>query len=819
MIQIESSEVSTTGGDTFQELVQNKITASGHVPTEDNPAVIQLSGEFPDIQLSGLNGHVKFVSQDPDTMAVIKGLTITDSSGVSFEGLHFKYDYEAGDKSSKELVTVNGGSSDISFSKSFFEGDFKKDDNDKDGDGEIRSEIGNASGFAIKFAGTEDAKLENIDVSENIFKHFRKAVVVEHADGLVLDHNVVAGNSEDGFTLRGVNGVPDEDGNIIPVSVSYNYMSNFTANVESGYHKDFIQFTGGESDHVDIKGNVLHSGVRQGDGAVPPEPFPAFLEELVGIIEVDVENHLQDKRMQSIKIGAEKTGNDYNHFNISDNYIRSSTIHGIFFEDAGEHILIDSNHVLQNTDTEHSGQFFEDFAHIVGTGAEDAQNIKIDVTPPDGQKLDKDNVTVSNNVVFNERIRGDTADITLSGNTGVPALGLGEIEPVFVDARQNLIDTILDLRNGFDVPTPEDELEATENDDVLSGDEGNNDIDGLGGNDTITGGAGEDSLSGGAGNDHLWGGGDNDTLEGGLDDDTLDGGGGNDVLRGNSGDDTVFGNSGDDSLTGAAGEDTLEGGVGHDTLEGGSGNDTLRGNSGEDSVDGGTGNDSLTGAAGDDTLKGGDGNDTLDGGADDDDLSGGDGNDSLNGGAGDDSLFGNSGDDTVLGGDGNDSLTGFHGEDELKGGKGHDTLEGHNEDDILYGNSGNDDLSGGNGNDNLRGGGDNDTIKGDAGNDVIFGGGGADLLNGGAGNDTLTGNGGDDVFVFNDGFGNDVVTDFDIGRDVIDLSDVSSISDWADLQENMNQNGDNVIIEGSSGNDIELTDLDMSLLTSNDFIF
>ncbi|MEP4308781.1 MAG: hypothetical protein ABJ364_03450, partial [Lentilitoribacter sp.] len=128
MIQIESSEVSTTGGDTFQELVQNKITASGHVPTEDDPIIIELSGEFPDIQLSGLNGHVKFVSQEPDTMALIKGLTITDSSGVSFEGIHFKYDYEAGDKSSKELVTVNGGSSDISFSKSFFEGDFKTDD-------------------------------------------------------------------------------------------------------------------------------------------------------------------------------------------------------------------------------------------------------------------------------------------------------------------------------------------------------------------------------------------------------------------------------------------------------------------------------------------------------------------------------------------------------------------------------------------------------------------------------------------------------------------------------------------------------------------
>ncbi|MFT4548916.1 MAG: hypothetical protein ACI9MB_002885 [Verrucomicrobiales bacterium] len=62
-------------------------------------------------------------------------------------------------------------------------------------------------------------------------------------------------------------------------------------------------------------------------------------------------------------------------------------------------------------------------------------------------------------------------------------------------------------------------------------------------------------------------------------------------------------------------------------------------------------------------------------------------------------------------------------------------------------------------------------IRGGHGDDVIGGGPMKDILSGGAGADTLTGGGGIDRFVFGGvDTGNDVITDFDIEEDVIDLS-------------------------------------------------
>ncbi len=72
------------------------------------------------------------------------------------------------------------------------------------------------------------------------------------------------------------------------------------------------------------------------------------------------------------------------------------------------------------------------------------------------------------------------------------------------------------------------------------------------------------------------------------------------------------------------------------------------------------------------------------------------------------------------------------------------------------------------------------------GNDTLNAGSGNDRLYGGAGNDTLTGGAGADRFVFSmrgvDGTtgndGNDVITDFVVGTDVIVLADVLDLSGW-----------------------------------------
>ncbi len=100
-------------------------------------------------------------------------------------------------------------------------------------------------------------------------------------------------------------------------------------------------------------------------------------------------------------------------------------------------------------------------------------------------------------------------------------------------------------------------------------------------------------------------------------------------------------------------------------------------------------------------------------------------------------------------------------------------------DDLIFGNSGNDRLTlgigadvgiGGFGADILRGLAGADLLTGNQGNDTLTGGTGNDTLSGGENDDSLTGGGGRDVFDFRNGDGTDTITDFEIGRDLINIS-------------------------------------------------
>jgi len=92
---------------------------------------------------------------------------------------------------------------------------------------------------------------------------------------------------------------------------------------------------------------------------------------------------------------------------------------------------------------------------------------------------------------------------------------------------------------------------------------------------------------------------------------------------------------------------------------------------------------------------------------------------------------------------------------------------------------------------------------------------------GGAGDDRLYGNFNWDIFVFEDGFGNDIIKDFNVPNryEKIDLSGVSSITDFSDLMNNHLSTiaGNAVITDGS--NTITLEGVNAAALTDNDFIF
>lgn len=138
-------------------------------------------------------------------------------------------------------------------------------------------------------------------------------------------------------------------------------------------------------------------------------------------------------------------------------------------------------------------------------------------------------------------------------------------------------------------------------------------------------------------------------------------------------------------------------------------------------------------------LKGSNGNNTLRGTWLNDTLQGLNGNDILISGSGDFSF----GRDRLVGGTGNDRLISGRGKDKLEGGAGDDYLNSGKSTDLLLGGAGNDRLLG---------------QRHD------------DFLVGGSGNDTLTGGSGSDTFVFKSATdGSDIITDFEVAKDMIDL--------------------------------------------------
>ena len=167
------------------------------------------------------------------------------------------------------------------------------------------------------------------------------------------------------------------------------------------------------------------------------------------------------------------------------------------------------------------------------------------------------------------------------------------------------------------------------------------------------------------------------------------------------------------------------------------------------------------------------------------------------------------------------------GGDVASGGPGNDTISGGDGDDILFGDT---DLGVGNVDWEV-----DDELNGDAGDDFLAGDalflfdqavGGDDTLNGGTGNDTLWGDGvlyddavgGADVFVFDLGSGHDTVKDFEIDKDLLDVSGYGFTGiGQIDISETVA--GTTVLLNGGGVNVGEVFLEGISDLDADDFIF
>lgn len=151
---------------------------------------------------------------------------------------------------------------------------------------------------------------------------------------------------------------------------------------------------------------------------------------------------------------------------------------------------------------------------------------------------------------------------------------------------------------------------------------------------------------------------------------------------------------------------------------------------------------------------------------------------------------------------GNDTFRLSSGHDKAKGFGGSDKMHGYGGKDVLIGMDGNDKLYGGNNKDYLHGG---------NGNDILRGGNGTDKSVGGAGSDT---------FRFLTGDDKEVIMDFQVGVDVVDLAGLNSVRHMRDLRTNhWEQVGDDVHIDGGNGDLIIMKNVDLDDLSYRDFVF
>jgi len=147
-----------------------------------------------------------------------------------------------------------------------------------------------------------------------------------------------------------------------------------------------------------------------------------------------------------------------------------------------------------------------------------------------------------------------------------------------------------------------------------------------------------------------------------------------------------------------------------------------------------------------------------------------------------------------------------------------DDIDGKGGNDELRGRAGNDELDGGFGHDKLFGAAGNDDLDGESGNDSLFGGAGHDWLDGGVGNDVLSGGAGRDTFSFERFDGKDVVKDFTIGTDRVEI-DIDGIRDFGDLTIRNNAKGAAVVSWGQDGHSVTLKGVDAASLSAADFLF
>jgi Ca2+-binding RTX toxin-like protein len=260
-------------------------------------------------------------------------------------------------------------------------------------------------------------------------------------------------------------------------------------------------------------------------------------------------------------------------------------------------------------------------------------------------------------------------------------------------------------------------------------------------------------------------------------------------------------------------------------IHGGPGADVLYGGADLDTV-------SYIGSAGAVTVdllhsfaSGGDAqNDSIDGF---ENAAGGQGADTLFGSDVANRLAGSGGADTIYGGGGNDIVSGGAHGDFLYGGLGLDTvsyagsLVGGVSVSLSSQTTGGGDASGDTiqGFENAEGSEHEDILYGDSGANRLSGRAGFDLLDGSLGNDTLSGGADGDQFIYNSGYGQDVITDFYTGADSLVVSLGPALDTYDEVMTKAHSSGQDTVLDFDGVNTLTLRGVDIADLHPENFQF
>ena len=464
----------------------------------------------------------------------------------------------------------------------------------------------------------------------------------------------------------------------------------------------------------------------------------------------------------------------------------------------------------------------------------------------------------------------DTADYALSTGAIVANLAAGTATGIGSKA-----DKLISIEN-FIGSKYGDAITGDTGANILSAGEGNDHFFGSGGGDTYDGGTGKDwidyrtstatvnvNLLTGVGSGSVAQGDTYKNIEnirGGAGDDTLIGDDNANVIYAGKGSDHVEAGGGNDMIYTAGGYDYVDGGAGIDTVSYADSWDkvvinlaTGIGQYGAASRDTIVNVENIIGSKFDDIITGDAGTNTLNGGAGNDTLHGGDGNDILIGGAGADVIEGGVGADTVsyasthtgvtvnlMTGGGLNADASQDGvqpikpavdrgtDDDLADGLGSTFVDGsYNAVNGVTDATGDtfiniENVLGSTWNDNITGDALVNRLNGGAGNDILNGAGGNDYLLGGIGNDSLTGGVGADVFVFDAGFGNDMITDFWFGLGRTDRVQLlgSDLHSFAEVLSHATDTAAGVVLSVNGGHDsITFSGISIAQFNADDFLF